>query len=132
MTAVKAARPVRAALRKAMLSYIFAAVRKLDYDSLTNDVVTDKLQKDTLNAIRKIAPIRSVDIRVMKYLGEHKGPAPEMPVGPVPVQKKEPVKELAEEDVDVPEEKPKKGKHDGPAAEESSEDLGEDAPEEGR
>jgi small subunit ribosomal protein S3Ae len=132
VTAVKASRPVRAVLRKAMLNHVLSTVRKTDYDSLAMDIINDKFQRDALNALRKICPIRSIDIRVMKYLGEHKGPAPEVAVEGTPAEEAdaaEPEQEVAakasEEDV-LP-----KGKEDGPAeGEGSSEDLGEDAPEE--
>jgi len=105
VTAVKTSRSVKSDLRNKLLQLVINAVRKLDYDSLVMDIVNDKFQRDIAGYIRKIVPTRSVDIRVMKYIGEQKGVTVEKPAEekveekPAEVPKKEEAKkpEPAEE-----------------------------------
>ncbi|MBW2971440.1 hypothetical protein KY359_00240 [Candidatus Woesearchaeota archaeon] len=81
ITAIKTSRSVQSALRKDMMLFITNYVRKTDYDTLVLDVINEKLQRETAFRLKKITPIRFVDIRVMKYVGEQKsaGPVEETP-----------------------------------------------------
>jgi small subunit ribosomal protein S3Ae len=77
ITRGKTSRSVLSALRKAVLQFVVNSVRKADYDYLVMDIITNKFQRSIANSINKIMPVRSVDIRVMKYLGEQKAAAVE-------------------------------------------------------
>ncbi len=76
VTATKISRSTRIAMRDKMIQIILAYARKTDYDSLVIDVVNDKLQREVGTLINKISPVRFVAFRIMKYMGENKGPAP--------------------------------------------------------
>lgn len=70
MTAVRTSGSVKIDLRHKILSFIIQTVKKIDYDALVMELVNDRFQRETANYLKKIVPIRSVDIRVMKYLGD--------------------------------------------------------------
>ncbi len=87
ITVVRTSSSVKADLRKKLVSLIKIAVKKMDYDSLVMELINDKFQRDLSHVLRKIVPIRSVDIRVMNYLGEQGGePAAEKPASVVEVK----------------------------------------------
>jgi small subunit ribosomal protein S3Ae len=100
ITRVKASRSVLSVLRNALLRFVLDSVRKTDYDSLVMDIINEKFQKNVANTLSKIAPVRFVDIRMMKYLGEQEA-AVEAPT-------EEKVEEKVEEKPEP--EKPKKKK----------------------
>ncbi|MBN1543906.1 hypothetical protein JW898_00410 [Candidatus Woesearchaeota archaeon] len=72
ITAVKTSRSVKSALRKETIQFMINCIRRVDYDTLILDILNEKLQRETANRLRKIFPIRFVDIRVLRYLGEQK------------------------------------------------------------
>ncbi|MBW2997171.1 hypothetical protein KY349_02405 [Candidatus Woesearchaeota archaeon] len=94
ITAIKTSRSVKSDLRNKVIQYIMNAVRKIDYDSLVMDLINEKFQREIANTMKKIVPIRFVDIRVMEYVGEQKGVAVE--TAEAPVEKPEPEKKPAE------------------------------------
>lgn len=70
ITVVRTSSSVKVDLRKKLIYLIKSAVNKMDYDSFVMELINDKFQRDLARELRKIVPIRSVDIRVMNYLGE--------------------------------------------------------------
>jgi len=70
VTRVKTSRSVKAAVRSAMLQYMIDYIRKMDYDTLIGELIIDKFQKNISRALVKIIPIKIVDIRIMKFIGE--------------------------------------------------------------
>ncbi|MBW2963992.1 hypothetical protein KY363_00895 [Candidatus Woesearchaeota archaeon] len=103
LTAVKTSRTVRAALRKAVIQFMINAIRRTDYDTLVLDIINEKLQREVSKSVKKICPVRSVNIRVLKYMGEHTGAAPQdAPLAETdkPVADDEPV-EAEDSDEDV-------------------------------
>jgi len=122
ITGVKTSRSVKAALRKETIQFIINSIRRVDYDTLILDILNEKLQRETANRIRQILPIRFVDIRVLKYIGEQKSamgaapaeaaveerPAVEPAVEEQPVVNEQPAVEEPKEAADVEAPKPKK------------------------
>lgn len=98
ITAIKTSRPVKSDLRNKVIQHIINSVRKVDYDSLVMDLINEKLQREIASTMKKIVPIRFVDIRVMEYIGEQKGVAVETAEAPVekPEPEKKPEKKKAE------------------------------------
>jgi small subunit ribosomal protein S3Ae len=70
ITAIKTSRSVRAALKSAFVQQFTALIKKVDYDTLIIDIINDQLQKEIGRSISRISPVRSVDIRMLKYVGE--------------------------------------------------------------
>jgi small subunit ribosomal protein S3Ae len=73
VTAGYTSRVVKSKVRRIMMQHILTAVRKSDYDSLVVDVVNDQFQKGLWGVLNKITPLRSIDVRVMKYMGDYTG-----------------------------------------------------------
>jgi small subunit ribosomal protein S3Ae len=105
LTRIKTSRSVKSALRNALLQYVVNFVRKVDYDSLVMDVIHEKFQKSIVNAVGKIVPIRFVDIRSMKYLGEQKGASVEAQPETPEVKPEETPKKETKEKKSAPKEK---------------------------
>ena len=70
MTAVRTSGSVKVDLRHKLLSFLIHAVKKVEYTTLVMDLVNERLQRETANYLKKIVPIRSVDMRIMQYLGD--------------------------------------------------------------
>lgn len=100
LTAVKTSWSVKSALRKAVIQFIINAVRRTDFETLVLDIINEKLQREISKSTKKIVPVRFVNIRVLKYIGEQTGAAPqEAPAEePEQVAKEEPVEADDSED----------------------------------
>ena len=68
ITVSKTSRAVRSELRKALKRFLTNFMAKNDYDSLMNDIINEKLQKEAKFSLSKIAPLRSIDIRSLILL----------------------------------------------------------------
>jgi small subunit ribosomal protein S3Ae len=90
ITGTKVSQAVRAAVRVDSTKFMTNYVGTVDYETLVTDMITEKFQKEIRNAINKITPIRSVDIRIMKYAGVS-DTAPVLEELKKPVRKVEPV-----------------------------------------
>ncbi len=101
ITAVKTSNLVRAALRRSSIQFIINTIKRTDYDTLIMDVINDKLQREVAKHVKKIVPIRFVNIRKLEYLGEQKvadaAPVDEKKAEPVKVDAPVPAEELKEE-----------------------------------
>jgi small subunit ribosomal protein S3Ae len=73
VTQAYTSRALKSALKRVMVQHILSAVRKADYESLVLDVVNDILQRDLWNLMNKMSPLKSVDIRILKYVGDYTG-----------------------------------------------------------
>jgi len=105
ITSSKVSKAVRAALRKAMVQAVLSLVRANDYDTVIIDMISEKLQRDIWGAINRISPVKSVDIRVMKYIGEFTGKF-EIPAFAAAAKKEELKEEAEEVEESTEEEKP--------------------------
>jgi small subunit ribosomal protein S3Ae len=119
VTSTQVSRAVKSAVRKALVAFMLTSIRAVDYDTLVIDIINEKFQRDIWGALNRITPIKSVDIRIMKYLGEHTG---EFTV-PAFVQKafEKKVEKKAEEEVEAEE---------APAEEETQEETSEESEDE--
>jgi ribosomal protein S3AE len=70
VTEIKSSQSVHASLRTAFIKFILQTVRSKSYDDIVLDLVNEKLHKDLKMKINKICPVRSIDIRIMKFMGD--------------------------------------------------------------
>ena len=133
VTHIKTSRSVKSDLRNKMIQFVMNSIRKLDYDSLVMALINDKLQRDIAQHIRKIVPVRSVDIRVMEYVGEQKGVAVDTSEAPgkkaEPENKPAKKKEKPEEAEKNIEEKAEEKAEEKPEAKPAEKENAEPAPE---
>lgn len=81
ITVFRTSNSVRTDVRKKLISLIRGSVKKLDYDAFVMELINDKLQREVAQALRKILPVRSVDVRIMDYVGEKEGSETAAPAG---------------------------------------------------
>lgn len=60
-------------LRKALVSSIAKYVRKHAFESLINEVITSKLQTTVKSELKKIYPLKAVEVRVLEIVSEGEG-----------------------------------------------------------
>jgi ribosomal protein S3AE len=101
VTAGYTSRVVRSKLRRIMMQQSLTAVRKSDYDSLVVDVVNDQFQKNLWGVLNKITPLRSIDVRIMKYMGDYTGKE-KVTIPEIVEKPQEQKKPAAEEPVEEP------------------------------
>jgi small subunit ribosomal protein S3Ae len=70
ITANQISRAAGSALRHAAKQFMEKYITSVDYETFVNDLVIEKFQREMRGAISKISPVKSVDVRIMKYLGE--------------------------------------------------------------
>jgi small subunit ribosomal protein S3Ae len=90
-------RSIKSALRKEMIRTIALGTRTIDYDTVVVDIINEQFQRNIWASINKISPVRSVDIRIMKYLGDFTGNADAFIQGVIGKAKIEEKKREAEE-----------------------------------
>lgn len=96
ITVNKVSNSVTTALRSAAIKYMEKYIGETNYDQFVNDLIIEKFQRELRGSLSKLTPVKSVDVRVMKCLGESKKSSVE----------KEDVKVAPEEKTEVKEEKP--------------------------
>ncbi len=72
VTLNRTSRAVRSEVRKHIKKYFITHLAKMDYETLVSNVISESIQKDAKNLLNKVTPLRSVDVRSLKYLGEKK------------------------------------------------------------
>ena len=61
-------------LRKALVSSLVKYVRKHTFESLINEVITSKLQTTVKSELKKVYPLKAVEVRVLEIVhGEKNG-----------------------------------------------------------
>ena len=86
ITVNKTSKAVRSDVRRHLKRFFLISIKKLDYETLINNTIIESIQREAKAYLNKITPLRSVDIRSLKFLGEAKkapsaavqtpGPAP--------------------------------------------------------
>ena len=67
-------------LRRALISTIVKMVKQHTFESLVNEIITSKLQMAVKSELKKIYPLKAVEISALHLLREQdKGSAPEAP-----------------------------------------------------
>ncbi|MFC1722822.1 hypothetical protein ACFL0V_01655 [Nanoarchaeota archaeon] len=72
ITVNRTSRAVRSEVRKALHRHMYQAIAKTDYDSLINGIINEGFQKETRSNLTKIAPLKAVAVRSIKFLEEKK------------------------------------------------------------
>jgi small subunit ribosomal protein S3Ae len=104
---------VHRALRKALIASVASQVKKHTFESLINEILTSKIQIGVKSDLKKIYPLKSVEIRVLETVEEKKDDDSEKSIEKEEKPKKKPKKvskKLEEAEEKKIEESPKEEK----------------------
>ena len=119
-------RSVKTTLSKNAAEYLASYVEKLYFDQLISNLISYKLQLGIKNALKKIYPLRTAEVRMLLVVGSGKPQNVEKKVD----DKKEAVKEEEKKEETKKEEVKEDKKEKNPAKEENKEEKTEDKKEE--